>query len=150
MSVKKSKKSAVASNVIYATGRRKSASARVFLTKGTGKIVINGRELDNYFGRLTFRGLVRQPLEVLDLASQFDVNATVAGGGNLGQAEAVRHGISRAFIKYDEAGSPDGVGAQGFRSVLRKAGLVTRDARETERKKFGLKKARKAEQYSKR
>jgi small subunit ribosomal protein S9 len=133
----------------YATGRRKRASARVFLTKGTGKIIINERELDTYFGRVTFRNLVRQPLELLDLSSQFDVIATVSGGGNLGQSEALRHGLSRALIKYDEIDSPEG-GANGYRRSLRKAGLVTRDAREVERKKFGLKKARKAEQYSKR
>lgn len=149
MTAKKSKK-ASAISINYGTGRRKSASARVFLTKGTGKITINGRDLENYFGRPTFRGLVHQPLDILELSDKFDVVATVKGGGNLGQAEAVRHGITRALLEYDEAGSEDGVGAQGFRPVLRKAGYVTRDAREVERKKFGLKKARKAEQYSKR
>lgn len=132
----------------YGTGRRKSSSARVFLKKGSGKITINDRELDNYFGRVTFRNLVRQPLEVLDMLSNFDIIATVSGGGNLGQAEAIRHGLSRALIQYDEADNPEG--ANGYRRALRRAGLVTRDARETERKKFGLKKARKAEQYSKR
>ena len=134
----------------YATGRRKSSSARVFLTRGTGKILINERELDNYFGRRTFRGLVVQPLEALGITEQFDVIATVKGGGNLGQSEAIRHGIARALVKYDEEGTTDGKGAQGFRAVLRKARMMTRDAREVERKKFGLKKARKAEQYSKR
>ena len=134
----------------YGTGRRKSSSARVFLKKGEGKITINGRDLDSYFGRVTFRNLVRQPLETLDSLTQFDVIATVSGGGNLGQAEAVRHGLSRALIQYDEADSAEGIGANGFRRSLRRAGLVTRDARVTERKKFGLKKARKAEQYSKR
>lgn len=140
-----------AQTTYYGTGRRKSSTARVFLKKGSGKIIINERELDNYFGRVTFRNLVRQPLEVLDISAQFDVIATVTGGGNLGQSEAVRHGLSRALIKYDEADMAEGEeGAQGYRRALRKAGLVTRDARETERKKFGLKKARKAEQYSKR
>ncbi|MFI4955280.1 MAG: 30S ribosomal protein S9, partial [Gammaproteobacteria bacterium] len=95
----------------YGTGRRKSSTARVFLTKGTGKIIINDRELDNYFGRETFRKSVRQPLEVLEIASQFDVVATVSGGGNLGQSEAVRHGLTRALMQYDEADSPEGVGA---------------------------------------
>jgi small subunit ribosomal protein S9 len=134
----------------YATGRRKSSSARVFLTRGTGKLLINDRELENYFGRQTFRMLVLQPLEVLDVAQQFDIYATVKGGGNLGQSEAIRHGIARALIQYDEADTEDNKGAHGYRVALRKARLVTRDARETERKKFGLKKARKAEQYSKR
>lgn len=134
----------------YGTGRRKSASARVFLRKGSGKILINERELDNYFGRATFRQLVRQPLALLKVEEQFDVVATVKGGGNLGQAEALRHGITRALMQYDEESTTDGTGANGYRRALRKEGLVTRDARETERKKFGLKKARKAEQYSKR
>jgi small subunit ribosomal protein S9 len=134
----------------YATGRRKSASARVFLRRGTGKILINDRELGNYFGRATFRQKVLQPLVLLKVEEQFDVIATVKGGGNLGQAEALRHGITRALIQYDEEDTTDGGGASGFRRALRKEGFVTRDARETERKKFGLKKARKAEQYSKR
>ncbi len=125
---------------IYATGRRKSSAARVFLTPGTGEINVNKKSLDNYFGRKTARMLVRQPLELTDLSSKFDLNITVSGGGTSGQAGAIRHGITRALIKYDEA----------LRPSLRKAGYVTRDAREVERKKVGLRKARKRPQYSKR
>ena len=124
----------------YGTGRRKTATARVFLRPGTGKISINDRALDTFFGRETARMVVRQPLELTETLEKFDVYVTVAGGGVSGQAGALRHGITRALIEYDE----------GYRSSLRKAGYVTRDAREVERKKVGLRKARKRPQYSKR
>jgi len=124
----------------YGTGRRKSSTARVFLSKGKGQILVNGRPLDEFFGRETSCMVVRQPLEKLEVLDQWDVNATVEGGGITGQAGAIRLGLSRALIEYDEEN----------RKVLRKAGYVTRDAREVERKKVGLHKARKATQYSKR
>jgi len=124
----------------YGTGRRKSSTARVFLNKGKGSIIINGRDLDAYFGRKTARMVVRQPLELVEMADKFDVMVTVKGGGTTGQAGAIRHGITRALIEYDET----------LRSPLRKAGWVTRDAREVERKKVGLRKARKKPQFSKR
>jgi small subunit ribosomal protein S9 len=124
----------------YATGRRKSSAARVFLTTGTGDITINGRSLDHFFGRETARMVVRQPLETCGLLGRVDIKATVAGGGNTGQAGAVRHGIARALVAYNEE----------LRAPLRRAGFLTRDAREVERKKVGLHKARKAPQYSKR
>ena len=124
----------------YGTGRRKSSSARVFLSKGTGNITVNDRPLDEYFGRETSRMVVRQPLELTETIEQFDVKVTVTGGGGTGQAGAIRHGITRALIDYDE----------GFRQALRKAGFVTRDARQVERKKVGLHKARKRPQFSKR
>lgn len=124
----------------YGTGRRKTATARVFLSAGNGKITINDRPIENYFGRETARMIVRQPLELVELLEKFDVKVTVAGGGIGGQAGAIRHGITRALIEYSE----------DLRSPLRKAGFVTRDAREVERKKLGLRKARKRPQYSKR
>ena len=124
----------------YSTGRRKSSSARVFLRPGTGNITVNKRPLDQYFGRETARMIVRQPLQLVELTDKFDIKVTVSGGGGSGQAGAIRHGITRALIQYDEA----------LRPSLRKAGLVTRDAREVERKKIGLHKARKRPQYSKR
>ncbi|WP_120997608.1 30S ribosomal protein S9 [Stutzerimonas urumqiensis] len=124
----------------YGTGRRKTATARVFLRPGTGKISINNRNLDQFFGRETARMVVRQPLELTETTEKFDVYVTVLGGGVSGQAGAIRHGITRALIEYDES----------FRSSLRRAGYVTRDAREVERKKVGLRKARKRPQYSKR
>lgn len=124
----------------YGTGRRKTATARVFLRPGTGKISINNRELDNFFGRETARMVVRQPLELTETTEKFDVYVTVLGGGVSGQAGAIRHGITRALMDYDDS----------LRPVLRKAGYVTRDAREVERKKIGLRKARKRPQYSKR
>jgi len=124
----------------YGTGRRKTSKARVFLTKGTGAIKVNGKDLDLYFGRETARMVVRQPLELIEMTEAFDINVTVKGGGNSGQAGAIRHGITRALIAYDEAN----------RSPLRKAGYVTRDSREVERKKVGLRKARKKPQFSKR
>jgi small subunit ribosomal protein S9 len=124
----------------YATGRRKTSTARVFLTKGTGNITVNSRPLDQYFGRQTARMIVRQALETVDMAENFDVKATVKGGGTTGQAGAIRHGIARALIEYSEE----------LRPTLRRAGLVTRDAREVERKKIGLRKARRATQFSKR
>jgi small subunit ribosomal protein S9 len=124
----------------YSTGRRKSSSARVFLRPGGGNINVNGRPLDQYFGRETARMIVRQPLQLADLVSNFDIHVTVKGGGNSGQAGAIRHGITRALMEYDET----------LRPSLRKAGLVTRDARIVERKKIGLHKARKRPQYSKR
>jgi small subunit ribosomal protein S9 len=126
--------------VYYSTGRRKSSSARVFLKRGSGEITINSRTLKQYFGRETGQMIVRQPLETLEMLDQFDFNITVTGGGISGQAGAIRHGITRALIEYDET----------LRSPLRKAGFVTRDAREVERKKVGLHKARKRPQYSKR
>jgi small subunit ribosomal protein S9 len=130
----------MASEQYYGTGRRKSSTARVFLTKGTGQIVVNDRPLDQFFGRETACMIVRQPLQKLDVTGQFDVKATVLGGGISGQAGAIRLGLTRALIEYDEQN----------RRPLRKAGYVTRDAREVERKKVGLHKARKATQYSKR
>lgn len=124
----------------YGTGRRKTSTARVFLKPGTGNITINDRTLDTYFGRETARMMVRQPLELVQAMDKFDVYVTVAGGGGSGQAGAIRHGITRALMEYDET----------LRSTLRKAGFVTRDSREVERKKIGLRKARKRPQYSKR
>ena len=124
----------------YATGRRKSSTARVYLRPGKGEIIINKRSLDTYFGRETSRMVVRQPLELSEMIDKFDVYVNVVGGGNTGQAGAIRHGITRALIEYDET----------LRSSLRKAGFVTRDARCVERKKIGLHKARKRPQYSKR
>jgi len=124
----------------YGTGRRKSSAARVYLKPGTGEIVVNGRPLDVFFGRETARMIVRQPFVVAEAEGRFDVYATVRGGGTTGQAGAIRHGITRALMDYDE----------GLRKTLRKAGFVTRDAREVERKKVGLRKARKRPQYSKR
>ncbi|MGE6791252.1 SSU ribosomal protein S9P [Pseudomonas guineae] len=124
----------------YGTGRRKTATARVFLRAGTGKISINNRTLDGFFGRETARMVVRQPLELVEMTEKFDVFITVIGGGVSGQAGAIRHGITRALMDYDES----------LRPALRKAGFVTRDAREVERKKVGLRKARKRPQYSKR
>jgi small subunit ribosomal protein S9 len=123
-----------------ATGRRKSSAARVFLRPGDGKITVNRRELDRYFGRETARMIVRQPLELVGLTGNFDIQVTVRGGGGSGQAGAIRHAITRALIDYDET----------LRKPLRQAGFVTRDAREVERKKVGLHKARKRPQYSKR
>lgn len=130
----------MASTQNYGTGRRKTATARVFITPGSGNITINDRSLDAYFGREVARMIVRQPLELLESTDRFDIKATVSGGGSFGQAGAIRHGLTRALIEYDEAN----------RSVLRKAGFVTRDSREVERKKVGLRKARKRPQYSKR
>lgn len=124
----------------YGTGRRKSSTARVFLHAGSGQITINKRSLEEYFGRETSRMIIRQPLEATELADQFDINVTVKGGGGNGQAGAIRLGIARALLNYDE----------GLRGSLRKSGFLTRDAREVERKKVGLRKARKATQYSKR
>ncbi|MEO6697852.1 MAG: 30S ribosomal protein S9 [Paraperlucidibaca sp.] len=124
----------------YGTGRRKTATARVFITPGKGDIVVNNRPLDVYFGRETARMVVRQPLELVELLTQFDIKVTVAGGGIGGQAGAIRHGITRALVEYNEE----------LKSPLRKAGFVTRDSREVERKKIGLRKARKRPQYSKR
>ncbi|MDT8397157.1 MAG: 30S ribosomal protein S9 [Pseudomonadales bacterium] len=130
----------MAATQYYGTGRRKTSTARVFLTAGKGDITINERSIDNFFGREVARMIVRQPLELLAVADKFDIRVRVAGGGSFGQAGAIRHGITRALMQYDE----------GNRSVLRKAGFVTRDAREVERKKVGLRKARKKPQFSKR
>ena len=124
----------------YATGRRKSSAARVYLRPGSGNITVNKRPLDEYFGRETARMVVRQPLELVQAKEKFDIAVSVVGGGMSGQAGAIRHAISRALIVHDES----------LRSPLRKAGFVTRDAREVERKKIGLHKARRAPQYSKR
>ena len=122
------------------TGRRKTSTARVLIRPGTGKITVNNLELDRFFGRKTARMIVRQPLDVADMHDKFDVLVNVQGGGTTGQAGAIRHGLTRALMAYDEA----------LRPTLRKAGYVTRDAREVERKKVGLRKARRATQYSKR
>jgi small subunit ribosomal protein S9 len=124
----------------YGTGRRKTSSARVFLKNGNGTITINDRPIENYFGREVARMIVRQPLELTETVSKFDLNITVAGGGSFGQAGAIRHGIARALLQFNEE----------LRSPLRKAGFLTRDAREVERKKVGLHKARKKPQFSKR
>lgn len=124
----------------YGTGRRKTSTARVFLRAGSGSITVNGRPLDVYFGRETSRMVVRQPLELVEAVDKFDINVNVSGGGASGQAGAIRHGITRALMDYDEE----------LRGTLRKAGFVTRDARMVERKKVGLHKARRATQFSKR
>jgi small subunit ribosomal protein S9 len=126
--------------VFYGTGRRKTSTARVFIKAGTGDITVNNKPLDAFFGRETAQMIVRQPLELMNLGDQFNVNVKVSGGGTTGQAGAIRHGLTRALMEYDES----------LRSGLRKAGFVTRDAREVERKKVGLRKARRATQYSKR
>ena len=130
----------MAANQYYGTGRRKNSTARVFIKSGTGQMSINGRTLEQYFGRPTARMVVAQPLELLDLVGKFDIFVTVTGGGISGQAGAIRHGLTRALMQYDES----------FRPALRKAGYVTRDARSVERKKVGLHKARKRPQYSQR
>ena len=130
----------MATEQFYGTGRRKSSAARVFLRSGSGSITVNNRPLDEYFGRETARMVVRQPLETVQMLDKFDIKVTVKGGGGSGQAGAIRHGITRALMAYDET----------LRSPLRKAGFVTRDAREVERKKVGLHKARRATQFSKR
>jgi len=130
----------MATEQFYGTGRRKSSKARVYLSKGDGSIVINNRPIEEFFGRETACMIVRQPLEKLEMTDKFNVSATVAGGGISGQAGAIRLGLTRALMEYDGE----------LRPVLRKAGYVTRDAREVERKKVGLHKARKATQYSKR
>ncbi|MDR3897667.1 MAG: 30S ribosomal protein S9 [Duodenibacillus sp.] len=127
-------------NYNYGTGRRKSSVARVFIKRGTGKIVINGRELNDFFKRETGRMIVMQPLQLTENTETFDIMVNVSGGGESGQAGAVRHGITRALIDYDA----------GLKPALSAAGLVTRDAREVERKKVGLRKARRAKQFSKR
>jgi small subunit ribosomal protein S9 len=124
----------------YGTGRRKTATARVYLRPGTGRITVNERPLDDFFGRETGRMIVRQPLEALELQDRFDISVTVDGGGITGQAGAIRHGITRALLQYDDT----------LRKRLRDAGFVTRDAREVERKKVGRRKARRGTQYSKR
>lgn len=124
----------------YGTGRRKTSTARVYLKPGKGDITVNRKPLDVFFGRKTAQMIVRQPLELTQLGEKFDVNVTVSGGGTTGQAGAIRHGLTRALMEYDES----------LRSPLRQAGFVTRDAREVERKKVGLRKARRATQFSKR
>jgi small subunit ribosomal protein S9 len=124
----------------YGTGRRKTSTARVFLKSGAGEITINKRPIDQYFGREVARMIVRQPLELVQLVDKFDLDITVAGGGSFGQAGAIRHGITRALMEYDET----------LRPALRAEGYVTRDSREVERKKVGLRKARKKPQFSKR
>jgi small subunit ribosomal protein S9 len=144
----------------YGTGRRKTSIARVFLKAGKGSIVINNRTLEEYFGRETARMIVRQPLELIELQNTFDILITVQGGGSSGQAGAIRHGISRALLKYEQseievAGDINEESAESsegsvIKRALRKSGYLTRDAREVERKKVGLKKARKDTQYSKR
>lgn len=143
----------------YGTGRRKSATARVFMKPGEGKITINTQDINNYFGRETARMIVLQPLEAVDMVNKFDFKITVRGGGSSGQAGAIRLGIARALVQYDEegitkkAGEEEGGetgGARSFRRILRSFGYLTRDARKVERKKVGLHKARKATQYSKR
>jgi small subunit ribosomal protein S9 len=130
----------MATDTYYATGRRKSATARVFMKLGSGNLTINTRSLEEYFGRETSRMVVRQPLELVEMLNTVDLNITVRGGGNNGQAGAIRHGISRALVEYDSE----------LKSELRKAGFITRDARAVERKKIGLHKARKRPQFSKR
>ena len=124
----------------YGTGRRKTSTARVYLTSGSGNITVNRRPLDGYFGREVARMIVRQPLELVEMSEKFDIIVSVSGGGSFGQAGAIRHGITRALMNYDNELKP----------TLRKAGFVTRDAREVERKKVGLRKARKKPQFSKR
>ena len=130
----------MATSTNYGTGRRKTSTARVYLQKGKGAIVVNGKPIDEFFGRKTGSMIVRQPLQVVNLETNFDVKVTVAGGGMTGQAGAIRHGLTRALIEYDET----------LRKPLRDAGFVTRDAREVERKKVGFRKARRGTQFSKR
>ncbi|MGH1371441.1 MAG: 30S ribosomal protein S9 [Cellvibrionaceae bacterium] len=130
----------MAATQYYGTGRRKTSTARVFITQGSGNIVVNDKTLDEYFGREVARMIVRQPLELVELVDKFDIKVTVKGGGSFGQAGAIRHGLTRALMSYDET----------LRGALRAAGYVTRDAREVERKKVGLRKARKKPQFSKR
>jgi small subunit ribosomal protein S9 len=130
----------MAETQFYGTGRRKTSAARVFMKSGSGNITINDRAIDVYFGREVARMIVRQPFEIVDMVEKFDLHITVAGGGNFGQAGAIRHGIARALVQYDE----------NLRPSLRKAGFLTRDARQVERKKVGLHKARKRPQFSKR
>ena len=130
----------MADTQFYGTGRRKTSTARVFMKPGKGSITVNNKPLDTFFGRKTAQMIVRQPLELMQVTDKFDVNVTVKGGGTTGQAGAIRHGLTRALMQYDES----------MRPTLRKAGFVTRDAREVERKKVGLRKARRATQYSKR
>jgi small subunit ribosomal protein S9 len=130
----------MAQQMNYGTGRRKTSAARVFLNSGSGNITVNGRPLDKFFGRETARMVVRQPLVITEMLDKVDVNVTVTGGGNTGQAGAIRHGIARALVEHDE----------NMRNPLRRAGFLTRDARMVERKKVGLRKARKRPQYSKR
>ena len=127
-------------NQYYGTGRRKTSTAKVFMMEGAGNIIVNKQPLDEYFGREVARMIVRQPLELTEASTKFDIKVTVTGGGSFGQAGAIRHGITRALLEYDEA----------LRTTLRAAGFVTRDAREVERKKVGLRKARKRPQFSKR
>lgn len=124
----------------YGTGRRKESTARVFLSQGVGQIIVNGKPLDEYFGRETARMIVRQPLELTSMTERVNLKVSVRGGGGSGQAGAIRHGVSRALVDYDETLKP----------ALRAAGFLTRDARKVERKKVGLRKARKRPQYSKR
>ncbi|MEO1593731.1 MAG: 30S ribosomal protein S9 [Pseudomonadota bacterium] len=130
----------MAATSFYGTGRRKTSTARVYLRPGSGAITVNSKPLDEFFGRQTARMIVRQPLELTERTGEFDVTVTVTGGGTTGQAGAIRHGLTRALMEYDESLRPE----------LRKAGFVTRDAREVERKKVGLRKARRATQFSKR
>lgn len=130
----------MAATSYYGTGRRKTSTARVYLRPGSGAITVNNKPLDEFFGRQTARMIVRQPLELTERTGEFDVTVTVSGGGTTGQAGAIRHGLTRALMSYDESLRPE----------LRKAGFVTRDAREVERKKVGLRKARRATQFSKR
>lgn len=130
----------MAATQYYGTGRRKTSTARVFISEGSGNITVNGRSLDDYFGREVARMIVRQALDVAEAGEKFDVKVTVKGGGSFGQAGAIRHGLTRALMAYDEE----------LRRPLREAGFVTRDAREVERKKVGLRKARKKPQFSKR
>jgi len=124
----------------YGTGRRKTSAARVFITSGSGNVTVNNRTLEQYFGREVARMIVRQPLELVEAVDKFDLKITVSGGGSFGQAGAIRHGLSRALLAYDET----------LRAPLRQAGFLTRDARAVERKKVGLHKARKRPQFSKR
>ncbi|WP_250656814.1 30S ribosomal protein S9 [Alkalimarinus coralli] len=130
----------MSTNFNYGTGRRKTSTARVFIKSGSGQILVNDRPLDEFFGRETARMVVRQPLELVEMTDKFDIKVTVIGGGTTGQAGAIRHGITRALMEYDET----------LRPALRGAGYVTRDARKVERKKVGLRKARKRPQFSKR
>jgi small subunit ribosomal protein S9 len=130
----------MSTDIYYGTGRRKTSTARVYIRPGKGEITVNSLSLERFFGRKTARMIVRQPLELVDMSNTFDVTVTVSGGGTTGQAGAIRHGLTRALLAFDDS----------LRSRLRKAGYVTRDAREVERKKVGLRKARRATQYSKR